>query len=213
MFHVKQSDFSLCFQGLQPAEHRGGSGLARFIVRAQRCAFNLRSAAPVVVHQFLCKVTVSKGTLGVLVVIVDGLSVAGGFADADVAGDNGLENLSREVFLHLCQDLRREVQPPVVHRNQDSLNVQRWVVQPPNLSNGIGQLGQAFQSVKLTLNGDQHRMRTDQRVQRQQAEGGRTVDKDVIKLHGARLKKRIFQGLLPFFHIHELHLCARKIHR
>src|SRR5207248_8707452 len=69
-----------------------------------------------------------------------------------------------------------------------------------------------LQRVVLALDRDQHLLRRDERVDRQQAERRRAVDEDVVVLHGTRLD-RAGQPGLPGHHGDQLDLRTGEVDR
>ena len=66
------------------------------------------------------QVAVGFGSAGAGVVEGYGFAVAGGFGEADVAGDDGLEELFAEEISEVVGDLLGEVGAVVVHGEQDA---------------------------------------------------------------------------------------------
>ena len=81
---------------------------------------------------------------------------------------------------HLVGDLVGELRAPVVHREQDRRDVQARVEVSAHEVDVVEQLTEAFQRVVLTLDRDQHLVRRDERVDREQAQRRRAVHEDVV---------------------------------
>ena len=71
-------------------------------------------------NQFIGQVEISLGAFGVGVVGEGGEAVAGGFSEADVAGDDGVEEQVAEVLFELFADFDDEAAAAVVHGADDA---------------------------------------------------------------------------------------------
>lgn len=71
-------------------------------------------------NQFIGQVQISLGAFGVGVVGEGGEAVAGGFGEADVAGDDGVEEQVAEVLFELFADFDDEAAAAVVHGADDA---------------------------------------------------------------------------------------------
>jgi len=71
----------------------------------------------------------------------------------------------------------------------------------PNLVDGVHELGNSLQSEELALNGDQHRLGCDQRVQREEIERWRAIDKNIV-IPGLNFAKDLFEAVFPILQIH-----------
>ena len=131
--------------------------------------------------------------------------MAGRFAQADAAGDNGLIDLAGEVFPQGLLHVFGEARPPVVHGQQQSLQLQTGVQPLLDQADGVHQVAEALQGVKFALHRHQNPVRRAQGVQGQQFQTGRAVDQDVfiLVLDGFQLA---FQQELPALHVHQLHI-------
>ena len=91
-------------------------------------------------------------------------------------------HLVAEVVPDVLLDRVGQPGTPVVHGQQDRGDLELRVEVLPDQVDVVDQLVQALQRVVLALDRDQHLLRGDQRVDRQQAERGRAVDEDVVEL-------------------------------
>ena len=74
----------------------------------------------------------------------------------------------------------------------------------------VEQLGDALQCVKLALDRNDDLRCGGHGVQRQQTQGRRAVDADVV-VFALHLRQRLFEKHRPVFHIHQLNLRRRKV--
>ena len=129
---------------------------------------------------------------------MDGQAVAGRLAQAHVARNDRREHLALEVLLHLGDDLQAQVGARVEHREHDALNLQAAIERLLHARDRTHQRGDALQRVVFALNRDEHAVGSAQGVDRDQAQGGRTVDEHVIEPvanGGQRLAQRVFAVL------------------
>ena len=108
------------------------------------------------------------------------LAVAGRLGKPDVPGNHRLKNLQPVKIAQISRDRGRKIGSLVIHREQQALDHQSRIVKAPDPCERVEEFGYAFESVVLTLNRNQQRLRGRQRVERQQSERRRTVDDDVI---------------------------------
>ena len=100
----------------------------------------------------------------------------------------------------LALDVLREPRPAVVHREQHSGDLELRVKLALDQGERVEKLGKAFERQVLGLDGDDHAVRCHQRVHRERAQGGRTVEHDLVEavVGGAdRLAKTLLGGLEP----------------
>ena len=108
--------------------------------------------------------------------------MAGCLSQPDAARNNRAKDFILEELLQIGGHLPRQVGAVVEHREQDALDAEIVTEGLPDTVHRIEELGDALEREKLALNRDQHRIGGHQRVQRQQIEGGRAVDHDVVIL-------------------------------
>src|ERR1700728_205810 len=114
------------------------------------------------------------------VVHEDRLAVAGRLRQANAAGNYGGQYLVMKEVFEVVRNLPCQVGSLVVHGEQNSLDFEGMRECFADLVDGVHELGNPLQCKKLTLNWDQDRLGCDERVQRQQVEGGRAIDQDVV---------------------------------
>jgi hypothetical protein len=117
------------------------------------------------------------------------------------------------MLAHLAGDLVGELGAAVVHRQQDRRDVQARVEVGAHEVDVAQQLAEALQRVVLALDRDQHLVRRDERVDRQQPERRRAVDEHVIHVELVERRRRegLPQPVLPGHHADELDLCAGQV--
>ncbi len=101
--------------------------------------------------------------------------------DAHRARHERAEHLLGEVRAHLVRDLRGEVGAPVVHGEKDGRDVQPGVEVHLDHLDVLEQLAQPLERVVLALDGDEHLVSRDERVDGEQPEARRAVDEDVVE--------------------------------
>ena len=102
----------------------------------------------------------------------------------------------------------REVGTGVVHGQDHAAHAQPREEGGLYTLDRLGQLTETFQSEIFTLDRNEHTiLRCDQAVDRQQAQGGRAVDQDVIVFIVQRVE-RVSQSKLAARLVHQLHLRA-----
>ena len=106
--------------------------------------------------------------------------MAGGFAELDVALDDGLEDQSFEVGLDLFVDLIIEACTAIVHRHQEALYIELGIESLAHDTDGIEELRDPFEGKVFALHGDEYGVGSHQGVDGNQPEGGRAIDEDVV---------------------------------
>ena len=133
---------------------------------------------------------VGVSTPGPDVVQENRLAVTRRLAQSDVAGHDRFVDLVAEHRADFIHDLLGQIGAFVEHRHQHAVDRQIWVERLPDLADGVHQLRHALEGQVLRLDRDQHRIRGDQGVQRDQPERGRAVDQDVVVLVAAGVEQR-----------------------
>ena len=92
-----------------------------------------------------------------------------------------MKNISTEKVPQVGLDLASEIGSVVVHGQEDALDL-KWLIEGAfDTIDGIHELGNAFQSEKLALDGNEDAIGGDQSVQSEQIQGGRAIDNDVVE--------------------------------
>src|SRR5437016_3344241 len=134
------------------------------------------------IEHLLRKITVELGGVAGRPVPQDGLAFHGGLGVPDRLADLRLEDEVAEVLLEDVDRFLRVQQALVVHRRQDPLDCYVRVQVFADHGQSVLQLDQSAQGEVLALDGDDHAVRRDERVDRQQPERRRSVDEDVVVL-------------------------------
>src|SRR5690606_31411903 len=82
----------------------------------------------------------------------------------------------------LLGHLPGQVEATIVHGEENTFDVEPGVQPSLDETDRIQQLAQPFERIELALDGNQHRIRSGERVQGQQAQGRRAVDQDEVVL-------------------------------
>lgn len=98
--------------------------------------------------------------------------MAGTLREFDVALYDGAEDQFLEVALHLVVDLAGQAQAAVIHREQETLDLELRVEFALDDLDGVEQLADALQGEILTLHGDDDAVGCRQRIDRDQTERG-----------------------------------------
>ena len=94
------------------------------------------------------------GAFGVGVVGEGGEAVAGGFGEADVAGDDGVEEQVAAVLFELFADFDDEAAAAVVHGTDDTGYVEVGVDGLADFADSGHEVGNAFKGVVFAKHGD-----------------------------------------------------------
>jgi hypothetical protein len=108
--------------------------------------------------------------------------VTRGFRKADAARYHGLEYLVAEKLLQIIRNLTRQIRTIVVHRQENAFDLQIVLKRVAYAVYGVEELRDTFQREEFALNGYQHRIGGDESVQREEIQGRRAVDDDVIEV-------------------------------
>ena len=111
-----------------------------------------------------------------------------GFGEADVAGDDGIEEQVAEVLFELFADFDNEAAAAVVHGADDAGYVEVGVDGLADFADGGHEVGDAFEGVVFAKHGDDDAVGGDQAVEGEQGQGRRAVDEDVVVVVGNDLQ-------------------------
>ena len=106
--------------------------------------------------------------------------MAGSFAQSNVARNDRLEHLIFEVAPHFMDHLVGEVVSAVKHGEEDPLDLQFWIEGLFDQADRFEKLSQPFHGIVFALERNKHRMGRGQGIDGEQAEGGGTIDEDII---------------------------------
>lgn len=135
--------------------------------------------------------------------------MAGGLAQADVPGNDGLEDLIPEHPSNLVHDLPRQVGALVEHGHDDTRDHEPWVEGLPDALDRLGHLGDALEGQVLALDRDHHPVGRRERIERQKTQGGRAIDED--ELVGPGLREHASQAEFAILRTDQLDLGADQI--
>ena len=127
-------------------------------------------------ERFICGGAEAAG-----LVFEDGLAVAGGFGEADAAGDDGLENHVAEMRLDFGDDLGGEVvahEHGHEHATDGEVGVCATVA---DLLDDVGDFAQPFEGEIFALERDEEFVRGGKGVGHQDAERGRAIEEDEVE--------------------------------
>ena len=142
----------------------------------------------------------------------NGFAVRGRFCQTDIARDHGAEDAVRKIAVQFVKDVVGELVTLVVHGDERAQHAQSWIQIFPHQGNRFHESSQPFERIILRLHGNEHLVRTHQRIDGKQPERGRAVNDDVIKLMPGLLK-RIAEPVFAAFQIHQFNSGARERRR
>src|SRR3954452_20054734 len=175
---------SACFCAASVALNSSASGPSRMLARRRA------------IEHLLRQVTVHRGGLAARVVLEDRLPLHRRLRVTHRLADLRVEHEVAEVLLQDLDRLARVEEPPVEHRREDALDTDVRVEVLADHRERVLELDEPAQREVLALDGDDHAVCGDERVDRQQAERRRRVDEDpVVALpHG---QDRLLERPLP----------------
>ena len=84
-------------------------------------------------------------------------------------GNDGVEHLRLKELPDVTRDELAQIRSFVVHRQQDTFDVELWIQRPTHTTHGADQIGQAFECEVLAMQRNDHRIGSDQRIEREKA--------------------------------------------
>jgi len=136
--------------------------------------------------------------------------VARRFTQPDVARNHRGEDAILKELADVARHLLPQVRPLVVHRHQHAGDVERRVERAAHAPQRRHEIGEAFEREVLAVERNQHGVRGDERIQREESEGWGRVDEDEIEAVAQR-RQHVAQTPLAIRHRDELHLGAGEI--
>jgi hypothetical protein len=118
----------------------------------------------------------------------DRLSEAGGFGQADAAGDDTGKNLVCEELFEVGCDLAGEVGAVIEHGQENAFDVEGMAKGIANAVDCIHELGNPFKGKELALDRHEDRIGGDEGVQSEEIEGWGAVDENVLVVTANLLK-------------------------
>src|SRR5437588_6164902 len=157
-----------CRWAASVALNSSASGPSRMLARFRAIEYLLR------------KLSVGLGRAARGVVPQDGQALHGRLGITNGLADPRPEDEVAEVLLEDLDRLARVQRPSVVHRRQDSGDLDVRVEVLPDHAQRVLELHEPAPREVLALDGDDHGARGDERVDRQEAERRRRVDQDEV---------------------------------
>src|SRR5438132_5318283 len=139
-----------------------------------------------------------------------GLAVARRLREPHVARNHRVEDLAREIAVHLVADLERQAGPAMEHREHDALDREALIQALADELDGLEEMGKPFERVELALQRHEDTIGGRERVDRQEPERrGAVDDHEVVRLgHGL---ERDAQAILALVHGYQLDLGADEV--
>ena len=135
-----------------------------------------------------------------------------GLGEPDISRNLGAVHLPTEILHGLLCNLPGEIQALVVHREQYAFDLERGIQTLLDQSYRVQKLAKSFQRIEFALDRDQHRIGGRQGIQREEAQGGRTIDENEVVLV-SHLLQGPAQDRLSLAFSHELDLGSDQISR
>ena len=111
---------------------------------------------------------------------------------------------------HIFHNLGGKVCPRVVHREDDSLDIQTWIEPLPDEIDRVDQLAQSLKRIIFTLDRNQHRVRSRHGIDRQDTQRGRAVQEYEIIIVADKIQG-IPQNIFLPLNADQLNLRSRQI--
>src|ERR1700722_9247251 len=106
---------------------------------------------------------------------MDRLAMAWRLRQAYISRNYRLKHLRAEKTPQIRRDLLGKAGSLVVHGQNDALNGQIWIQRPPDAHKRVKKLRNALKCQIFALNWHKHRIRSRERVQRQEIERWRAI--------------------------------------
>lgn len=136
----------------------------------------------------------------------------GCFGKPNIPGNDGLEYLVFKIFGDLSHYFLRQSCSCIEHSEEDAADFQVGVYAFLDKANGLNDEREPFEREIFTLQRDNHFCGCGEPIQRQYAEGRRTVDENefIVFKNGGNSSLEI---IIPVRPIHKLDCCTAEIHR
>src|SRR5437762_1199310 len=156
---------------------------------------------------------IDEGFRGVRLGVVDRDRHAGGrrLADLHRLTDDGPEDLVVAEVAQRLECVPAEDGAAVVERRQHAEHLELRVEPVLHGLDDLEQGGHALEGVVLRLDRDDHTVGTDERVERQESEGGWAIDEDVVVAIDDVAGELVAEGHLPTDRAEELDLCRGQL--
>ena len=133
--------------------------------------------------------------------------MAGGFGQAHIARDDGVEHEAGEVFFQLLAHFQRQAALRVVHGAHDAEDIELGIDSFADFAHGGDEVGNALEGVVFAHHGHDEAVGGHEAVEGEQGEGGRAVDEDVVVFGQKRLDSG-FEAHLAGDFLNQLHFGA-----
>ena len=110
------------------------------------------------------------------------------FCEPNVPRDDRIENLPREISIHLVANLESKARSAVEHCEHNAFDVETGVQPLTNEPYGLEEVRQTFERIKLALERDKSAIGGHEGIDREKAERGGAVDDDVVVRRSDRLE-------------------------
>ena len=127
--------------------------------------------------------------------------------ESNAAWHDRVEDRGSEMTADLGGDIGREVRPAVEHRQDDALDLEIRVEVVANEIHGGNQLGKSFKGVVLALDRDQHGVGGGKRIDGEETDRRRAIEKQVVVIRGD-LREQSCETPFTLICRRELHLGA-----
>ena len=128
----------------------------------------------------------------------------------DISRDGCSAQLVAEISFQFRCHLLRQVGAIIKHGQHHAFNRQVWIEAGTNPLHRVEQLGDSFERKIFRLHRNQHRIRRDQRIQREQIQSGRTIQYNKLIAITNR-RECILQPKFPALSVDQLDICADEI--
>ncbi len=160
--------------------------------------------------QFLGELDIGNRTTGIGVVEDDREAVARRLGELDISRDDGAEHHISEMSFQLLKYLIGEAEPGIIHGQQESFDLESRLQSALDDSDGVEELGNAFEGEIFRLHWNDHGVSGSECVDGDNPERGGAVDEYIIIIilnRGQYSEERLF----TFAAVHELHFRADQV--
>src|SRR5437899_2065880 len=161
----------------------------------------------------LRKVDKALGRVGARLVDGDRDAGSGGLADLHRLSDHGVEDLVVAEVLERIEHVASENRPAVIERRQQAQHLESGVEARLNGLDDLEERRHALERVVLRLHGDDHPVRGDEGVQREEPERRRAIDQHVVIAVDDLASELVAEGHLAPDGIEKLDLGCRELQR
>ena len=124
------------------------------------------------------------------------------FSQPDISRDGRGAQLVAEISFQLGRNLLCQVGAIIEHGEDHAFDGEVWIEAGTNPLHCVQQFGDSFQGKIFRLHRDQHRIRRDQRIQRQQIQSRWTIQHNKL-IPLTNWRERILQPEFPALCVHQ----------